>query len=233
VIWVSAERSFQVKNNRTLRDSDDQFILPVISVERNSFEKSLSRKGGVFGNAFPVNDVKGGSVTIARRINQDKTANFARAASKRRFGQLNYKFNNPQVIYETITIPLPIYVDVSYTIRLQAEYQQQMNDMMAPFVNLGYGINYFTLLRNGHKYEAFVDGNFQSNNNANALGEEERMYQTDINIKVLGHIIGADKNQERPKIVRRENMVDITIGRERAIFGDIPDHLNAPEKYRS
>jgi hypothetical protein len=236
VIWTSAERSFQVKNNPELRDDDDSIILPIMTVERTSFEKSLSRKGGIFGNQIPTvgynGDVQGGSITIARRINQDKTSNFANATAKRRFSQENYKFQNDKVVYETITVPLPIYVDINYIVRLRSQYQQQMNDMVAPFVNLGYGVNYFTLARNGHKYEGFVQADMATENNLASMGTEERIYQTNVSIKVLGYIIGNDKNQERPKVVKRENAVEVYIGRERSIVGDIPDHRYGSENYR-
>ena len=38
--------------------------------------------------------------------------------------------------------------------------------------------------------------------------------------------MGADKNEERPKVVRRENAVEIKLPREHVIFGDIPEHLH-------
>jgi|ETNvirenome_6_85_1030632.scaffolds.fasta_scaffold56343_1 hypothetical protein len=234
VIWTSAERSYQAKHNRDLRDSDDQVILPVISIERSSFEKSLSRKGAVFGNALPNPGLRGegGVVDIARRINQKKTANFANATSKRRYGQLNYKFKNDKVVYETFSIPLPIYIDVSYIIRLRSEYQQQANDLVSPFINLGLGVNYFRVWHQGHVYEAFVDSSFNANNNAASLGDEERIYETTVPIKVLGYLVGAGKNEAKPNIIRRENFVEVEMGRERPMVGAIPEHLDAPEKYR-
>ena len=45
-------------------------------------------------------------------------------------------------------------------------------------------------------------------------------------IEVLGYIIGEGANQERPKIVIRENAVEIKIPRERVILGDIPQHID-------
>jgi len=50
------------------------------------------------------------------------------------------------------------------------------------------------------------------------------MYQTTVNIKVLGHLIGQDVNQDQPKVVVRENRVDVKIPRERVIMGDDPEH---------
>ena len=61
---------------------------------------------------------------------------------------------------------------------------------------------------------------------------DEKMYQTSIDIKVLGYLIGEDKNQERPKIVVRENAVTYKIPRERVITGDIPEHIDKRGFYR-
>ena len=72
VVWVSAERAYQIKNDKGLRDKNGSFILPVITVERGAMEKSLTRKGGVFGGATDPN----ASVVIARRIKQDKTRKY-------------------------------------------------------------------------------------------------------------------------------------------------------------
>ena len=72
-----------------------------------------------------------------------------------------------------------------------------------------------------HKYEAFIQGDFASQNNVSSLSTEERKFQTDVNIKVLGYIIGSGPNQEKPRIVRRQNAVDVKIPRERVITGDI------------
>lgn len=229
VIWVSAERSYQIKHDKGLRDKNGSMILPVITVERTLTTKDLSRKGGVYGNAILTNnnDKQGGVITIARRIVQDKTQDNANADAKRLTGQTNYPRKNGKVVYETATIPLPIYVDVTYKIGIRTEYQQQMNEIMTPFLNTGRGINYFTMLRNKHKYEGFVDSQFSMESNQASLGDEERKYETSVDIKVLGHIIGDDKNQKLPKIVWRQNFVDIKIGRERVVWGDKPWNQSA------
>ena len=225
VIWVAAERAAQIKQHKDLRAKDGSIIYPVITLERNSITKDLSDKGSVYGNIPPVNDAKRGSITVARRINQDKTGNFANANSKRLYNQINFKTKkqNKKVVYETYTIPLPVYVNVSYVVSIVTEYQQQMNDIMTPFITTPGGINYFQLRRNGHVYEGFIDSEFSANNTVADLGDQERKFTTDINIKVLGHIIGENKNQESPKIVKRQNAVEVKIPREHVIFGDPPE----------
>jgi len=223
VIWASAERAFQVKNNPDLRDSNDVFILPSITLERTNITKDLTRKGGVFGNIAQPGDEPFGKIQVARRIVQDKTQDNANASAKRRFGQSTYKYNNKKVVYETVTIPMPVYVNVEYTVTLRTEYLQQMNDIMTPFLNTGLGINYVPLHRNGHTYELFLQDSFSANNNVSSMAQEERKYESKLNFRVLGYILGNDINNDKPKIETRQNFVSVKIGRERVVVSDSPE----------
>jgi hypothetical protein len=234
VIWVAAERAAQIKQHKDLRDTDGSMIYPVMTLERNSIVKDLSDKGSIYGNIPPVKDAKRGSITVARRINQDKTGNFANADSKRLYKQINFKTKkkNNKVVYETYTIPLPVYINVSYVVSIVTEYQEQMNDIITPFITTPGGINYFQLRRNGHVYEGFIDSEFSADNTVDDLGDQERKFTTDISIKVLGHIIGENKNQESPKIVKRQNAVEVKIPREYVIFGDPPELSGSKGFYR-
>jgi hypothetical protein len=241
VLWVSAERAFQIKRNKGLRDQDGTLILPLMTIERTSVAKSLSKKGTVF-NAFPIQDARGGSITIARQINQEKTSNFANADSFRKHGsirdpevginQQNFPGQNKKVVYETVTIPVPVYLDIQYDVYIRTEYQQQMNDILAPFLTKTGSLNYFIIKNEGHGFESFIQESYDQENNVSAMNEEERQYQTKISIKVLGYIIGAGKNQEQPRIVRRQNAVEVKLGRERVIVGDIPEHIDKRGFYR-
>ena len=238
VIWVAAERAYQIKHNKDLRTKSGLFKLPVITIERTSVSKDLDRKGAIFGAA--ATNAQGGAITIARRINQDKTQNFANADSLRlnkqdNFPTIAYGKKNKKVVYQTATIPLPTYVEISYSINLKAEYQQQINEMLEPFITIGKNINYFLIGNNGHTYEGFVQQEFSSENNISNLQEEERKYETKVDMKVLGYLIGEGKNQETPKIVWKENFVDVKIGRERTIFDDRQEwehDLTEDSKYR-
>ena len=237
VVWVSPERAIHSKRDKELQGGLDAFVWPAITVERTGYAKDLGRKGGVYGPFVTSGGPDGGVITVARKINQDKTQNFANADSLRLNKQSNFptvsrtmdqwRTNRPKknkkVVYQTITMPMPVYVDVTYSVTLFSEYQQQMNEMMNPFTNLGGSVNYFAIHRNGHTYEAFVQQDFSSENNVSNLAEEERKYKTKIDIKVLGYLIGEGKNQETPKLVYRENAVDVKIGRERVVLGDTPD----------
>ena len=137
VVWASSERAFQTKNYSNLRDETGTLILPVISVQRVSVERSLSKKLGISPNQMTeVDDYRGGGVTIAREINQEKSRNFANADGDLRSGLFRSIRCNDKIVYNTYTIPTPTYLNLTYKVVLRSEYQQQMNTMVSPFVSL-------------------------------------------------------------------------------------------------
>jgi hypothetical protein len=222
VLWLGTERAFQIKNDSLIRDKVGKLKLPLITLNRESLVKDPSFKGSFQANVFEKNDYKGGgSATIARTIRQDKTRNFANADRRRQdeIGNETGKGDNKKVVYNTITMPVPTYVSVMYAITLRTEYQQQMNDLVTPFITSTGQINSFLFEKDGHRFEAFIQQDFAENKNAN-LGEEERKFETKVQIKVLGYLVGEGVNREKPKVTIRENAVEIKISRERVIVGD-------------
>ena len=242
ILWVSAERSFLSKNNPDLVDSDGALILPIISIERTGMQKSLTRKGayyGLSGDLLEKNHF--GRITLARKIVKDKTNNFTVAANRKTYGEVRDAPNrqkyyprtkNSKVVYETLSMPMPIYVDMTYTITVRTEYVQQMNELLAPFITLGGGISCFIIEKDGHRFETFLQEDLAQNNNVSNMGTDERSYETNLSFEVLGYIIGEGPNGERPKIVRRQNAVEVKIGREHVIVGDIPEYGRGKSKYR-
>ena len=229
IIWLTAERAFLTKRSKEATDLEGMVNLPLISIERVSVVKDPTKKGSAWGNVPAVGDEKGGSITIAREINQDKTSNFANADSKRKTGQINFPRQNKKIVYNTYSIPMPVYVEVTYNVIVRTLYQQQMNEILQPFLTQTGGINYFICKYEGHRYEGFIDQDFKLSNNLANTGENEKKYETTIPIKVLGHLIGMDKNQEQPNIVVRENAVAIRFNRERSIDGDVNEQSKDPK----
>ncbi len=218
VQWVAGERVFQSKNNPNLRDKSGALIMPMVTLERTSIVKDPSKKGTAYGNIPNRSDIKGGAITVARRIKQDKTGNFANASSKRKNGKLNFRTRKKEkVVTETITIPMPVYVEVTYKISLRAEYQQQMNDMVQSFITEPGGTSYLTLKNNGHTYDAFIQSDFALQNSVADM-QGERTYETMIELKVVAALIGDSVNQETPKYIIRENAVDVKIPRETVLL---------------
>ena len=235
-IWTGAERAYQIKHNKDLRDVNGFLIYPLISLERISITKDVTKRGAFYASLPPNrSDNKGGRMTVARVIKQDKTANFANADAKRILlsrsepvstQQSNFPKPNTKIVYETLTMPVPIYLEINYKLLLQTEYQQQVNEIITSFITRPGGINYFNISQDGHTFEVFVEPDYTLTNNAASLMEDARGYQTEITFNVIGYIIGGDKNDERPKIVRRENAVEVKMGRESVIFGDIPENVH-------
>jgi hypothetical protein len=223
VMWQAPERAFQVKNRRETRSPDeiggDAIILPVLSVERTSISKDSSKKGGFQAHIFSnTKNGRAGRMIIAKRIKQDKTRNFAVASNKRTntngSRQAHFPSVNKKVVVETLSIPIPVYVNLEYKIIIKTEYQQQMNDITQPFMTRTGQINSFVMRRNGHLYEAFIGDSFAQSDNAASLGEEERQFTTEIGIRVLGYLVGEGSNDDRPIVTREESIVEITFPRE-------------------
>ena len=242
VLWQAPERAFQVKNQKELRDDNGAITLPVISVERTNITKDPARKGGFQAHLYSVpgepKNKKGalngttGRMVIGRRIKQDKTRNFAVAQANRNrsnlpANQLNFPRVNKKVIIQTLSIPIPVYVNVDYKITIKTEYQQQMNGLMTPFITKTGQINSFVMKRNGHLYEAFVDQNFKHNNNMSNLNEDARMFTSEINIRVLGYLMGEGETDDRPIVRIDENLVEVTFPTERIPRPGDPDFFGS------
>jgi hypothetical protein len=244
VVWLSAERAYQLKADKDIRDSSGLVKFPIITVQRMSIEKDPNRTGTMAANIRPINDEKGGAVSVTITVNQAKTSNFQIADARRTqvgdrtnastardtrvypmFDKRTRDERANKVVYQTITIPVPVYVVAAYQLNIKTDYQQQLNEITQPFFTKNGNTRYFQITRDGHKYDAFIKGDFVFNNNANNLGEERKTCSTTINIEVKGYLIGQDKNQQNPKVVIRENVVDVKLPREKVIFGDIPDFL--------
>ena len=224
VIWSGSERSQNIKTDNVERDSTGQVVLPVISVERKGMKKSEKSKVIPYAAVDPVGDLKGGYLTINKVIQQDKTSNFANADAYRRGGQQNYPIHrfkdNKKIVYETITIPIPIYIDVEYSVILRTEYQEQMNDLVVPFIRVSNAHKRVMIEHNSNRYEAFIQENYAVTNNISNYQQNERKYETAITMNVFGYLIGDGKNQKQPRVVRRENPVQIRFANERIVTQD-------------
>jgi len=220
IIWAGTERSYQIKRDKDLRDSTGVLKLPAITLSRESVVKDSNFKGVAWAHVPNKNDEKGGAISVARKIGQLKTANFKNSFSYREFKDYNFPANKKLTVYETVTMPTPTYVTLMYDIRIRAQYQQQINEMLTPFVVKTGQIDNFFIEQEGHKFEGFIQGTFGQANNITNMVNEERTYETSVQAKILGYLLGSGPNEERPKIAVRENAVTLVQMRERASLGE-------------
>jgi len=223
VLWMSPERAVNSKD-KDIRDAVGKLKLPLITIDRMSFNKDPQFKGGWQAHIFPDTNGPRGyrkhQRLVSRKIAQGPTRKFASSESGQFNGQQNYPIDNKKIVYEETYAPIPVWVTVNYSINLRTEYQQQMNDLMTPFATRTGLINALMADYNGHRYETFIQGDLATTNNSNNLGEEERSFATKVDLKVLGYLLGDGTNEEAPKLTIRETVVEVKLIRERTIVGD-------------
>ncbi len=216
VLWLGTERAFQLKSDKDLRDSHGRLKLPIITIERTSLAKDPSFKGPIQADIRPIidgsRDYKGGAFRIVSRVNQEKTSNIQAANNLRNRSpkQVNFPAYGTSIVFDEYYIPVPTYVAVTYSITIRSEYQQQMNQMVAPFITRTGQLNHFVFKKDNHKFEAFIQQDFAADNNLASMGEEARTFKTKIDVKVLGYLIGEGINEDRPKVVKRETIVTLS-----------------------
>ena len=95
-----------------------------------------------------------------------------------------------------------------------------MNDLILPFVTVPGTINYVKLESNGHRYEGFLQDQFGSKDNLSNYSSEERKFETSINLRVVGYLVGQGDSREKPHFSTRENAVEVKIPRESVIVDE-------------
>ena len=231
VLWMAAERSFQIKNDVTIRDSTGKLRLPIITINRTSVAKDPSFKGSYQANhVIPSTGPRGyknNPSFVGRKIVNVKSSEFLRnEVNTETKGKDNTGHTiTKKIVYEEVFLPIPVYVSIVYNINIRAEYQQQMNSLIVPFISSTGQINSFIFEKNGYRYEAFIQQDFTQDNNATNLGEDERYFSTKIDIKVLGYVHGLGDNDPKPQVVTKENIVEVKLVGER-IVKNIPNGKN-------
>jgi hypothetical protein len=235
VLWIFPERSFNVKNKQ-IRDNVGKLKLPLITVERSSFAKDPAFKGGYQANLFADSTGPRGyrkyQRVVKKNISQKTTRKNASTESFKAVEQHHYPNDNKKVVYEEVYMPIPVWVNSTYTLTLRTEYQQQMNDLMTPFATRTGNINSLLIDFDGHQFEAFIESDIAQSNNLSNLGEDERSFETKVTIKVLGYLLGDGANEEAPKIITKETTVEVKIVRERTIVGDKKPWESDNDNYR-
>ena len=238
VLWVAHERSYQRKKNKELRDDHGALILPLITIERVALTKDPVKKGTMGVNVPAVRDSMQNQFTIGKVVNQKRTSDHEKARRFKKRGNVN----NPDVgradrnkrerddskknvVYDYITIPLPIFINTTYKISIRTGFQQQQNELLTPFITRSGQKNDFKIKGENHQYAAHYEADYTKNNNVSDMQEGERVYECEVTLVVSGYLIGDGPNQDQPKVVRRMGATKIKYGRERSILGDINDWM--------
>lgn len=215
VVWGKPERAYQAKFDKKMRDEDGALILPIISVTKTGHQSSLTRKG-VAVNPIPSSiGPKGSSISIFKEVNQEKTTNFKRKDF----------FNSTQgletgkppfsgkVVYNTYSIDMPVYHVFTYKVRITAQFNQQLNEILQPMTNFDYGHKYFLIRKYNHTLEVFPSDDYVIPEDD--ITDTERIWEVELSFDVLANTSGMGSNSQKPKNVKTENIVEYKIGREK------------------
>ncbi len=218
IVWVGSERAFQVKVFKDTRDVSGSISPPMISVMCMGPNKNPSNKGQHWANVPAVRDFMGGVFYVKRELKQKKTSQFRNNEANSRFGSMNYKFDGEDEleagpVYEHFAVPIPVYIENVYKIKIWTLYMQQRNELVQPFLTLvpAGNIGRFMISHDGHRFEAFMEPSISYGGNMESLEKDERRLEAEISIKVLGHVCGQGVNQETPVYVGREGFAKIVI----------------------
>jgi len=213
VIWQGSERAWYTKKDPK---SQDTLNFPIITIARSALAKDPAKKGAFQANLPPAYD--GASLSIAKRIMQQKTVEFGNAFSKQKTGKSNRRGKNPKVVYDFIGIPQIVHVNPTYEVILTSFYTQQMNEMLQPFLTQTGNINYQVIKYDNYRYELFMNSDYNLSDNSANLGEEQRKLEAKITFDVTGYLYGKYVNDELPKIIIRESIVEYKFPKETVIF---------------
>ena len=202
VLFSTFERAYVAEKYKDIRDGDGSLIYPIISVTREGFSKDISKKSTFWANMPSLSGAQRGHIAVSRRLSGPTTQKFTKSYrdsypnSGVRFQVKREK--SPRLIYDVKYIPQVYYVEVSYTVSIRTDYRQQMNTIVQTIMGELGNQNYFVVEKNGHRFEAFIDPDFNHNDDLDDFTAKDKFYQTDISVRVLGYSYGKSQNQESP-----------------------------------
>lgn len=223
VIFSTPERSWMSKALKDLHDQQHSLKYPIISVARKGImrpkQKSATLAGSYFGNTE-----FSGSLVIHKKLNPGKTGDRANMDSKRYKGVINFpKIKTTRPIYDIYKIPFPTFVILNYEISIRTNFQEQMNNILAPFIKHAKNAHAFKLLREGHSYECFVGEAFNNLSNQDNMDAEERRFEYSLTIDVYGYLMHGETNDKGPTVTITQNRPELVIKNEFIYTGSLED----------
>ncbi len=218
VLWTSAERAFQIKNDKEIRDERGALVPPMITIERTGITKSNEARGGFF-NSLPNNNE---TYIVEKVMDHKKTSQYANNDSllnhvKYNIGDKGLNNKHTRNLYRFKQVIIPVRMQFDYKIYFVSQFQQQMNEMVQPLLTKNGSTKFFSINYENHTFEAFLDQTISQSDNVNNLESEERKYNSSVTLKVFGHVIGEGVNQDRPYVKVIENIVEVKVPRERVL----------------
>ncbi len=218
VVFATGERFALIKRRVPIRDENDAFILPLVSIRRTSIDQSpaterladvgdlvlkrrLSSRDPVYQNLTNQFDL-----LHQENVRSDNNSNSATDPRGSKPGTVNSRrldsrtaaggpLLTPSVegrhIYEIITIPFPHFLTVSYEITFWTSYTQHMNTLIETFVSSYTGNrNQFKIESDkGYWFVAYPDNSVSNADNFDDFTNEQRIVRYTFNMTVPAYIV--------------------------------------------
>jgi len=163
-------------------DRDYQNIINKLSIKNQSNVSSRAN--------FLLNDISPGNSNIPDKFASRRNGTGISFGSG---GKLAFPIedNLNNNIYEIITIPYPIFIQVNYNVVFWCQYMQQMNQMLETMLikTTGIGREFQMTTDKGYKFTAFLQGSFTSNDNFEEYSGDERIVKCSFDIRVPAYIL--------------------------------------------
>lgn len=184
VIYSSPERWKSMQKDGFYRDKNGKFMIPVISIKRDSFGKD--RTLGNKLDANKVNNYYEFNTTYSKRNSYDN------------FSALNGVVPQKEKIISVV----PDYINIEYTIFIFADYMEHMNLILESF---NYASDSYWGDKNIFQFRAFIDSfptsvQIESNN--------DRAVRCDFKLKVKGYIIPETLNKYISSQPQKTNLIN-------------------------
>ena len=163
-------------------DRDYQNIINKLSIKNQSNVSSRAN--------FLLNDISPGNSNIPDKFASRRNGTGISFGSGGKLAfPIDDNLNNN--IYEIITVPYPIFIQVNYNVVFWCQYMQQMNQMLETMLikTTGIGREFQMTTDKGYKFTAFLQGSFTSNDNFDEYSGDERIVKCSFDIRVPAYIL--------------------------------------------
>jgi hypothetical protein len=202
VIFAGGERFALTKSDRPIRDKSGAIIVPVISIKRTTIDfkpepalafgvdpgefivrRRIHKSDRQYQNLINRFGIKNGNYIETRRDTENKL-------------DLQTALDNPlsDNVYETIIMPTPDFITVTYDLTIWTNYVQDMNQIIERLLGaLELGIVATARIETdkGYKFVAHFDTAFSSQDNFDDYTTQERLVKYTSTITIPAYIFGT------------------------------------------
>lgn len=172
---------YVIRKRLDTRDREYQNILNKLSIKN---QDNVTSRGH-----FLNNDVSPGFGTIPGTKTSRRPGNGIAYGG----GRLNFPLNNDvsNNIFEVITIPYPVFIQLNYEVTFWTQYMTQMNQLLESLLvkTDGQGREFQLVSNKGFTFTAFLQGPFNSNDNFENFSATERVIKYSFSIRVPAYIL--------------------------------------------